>query len=226
MHPENRLTHNWLIKKLVNDKIRANLHELRGTVVDLGCGTRPYEADVLSRAQRYVGLDWQNTLHGLRADVAADVSRPLPLRDGAADAVTAFEVLEHLAEPGAMLAEAHRVLRPGGVLLLSVPFQWWVHEEPWDFYRFTRFGLAHLLKKAGFAEPRIEPTSGFWAMWVLKLNYQTARLVRGPRPLRWIIRALLVPFWWLGQVLAPLLDRAWREERETAGYFVVARKAA
>jgi SAM-dependent methyltransferase len=226
VHPENRLAHNWLIKKLVNDKVRANLHELRGTVVDLGCGTRPYEADILSRAQRYVGLDWQNTLHGLRADVAADVSRPLPLRDGAADAVTAFEVLEHLPEPGAMLAEAHRVLRPGGVLLLSVPFQWWVHEEPWDFYRFTRFGLAHLLKKAGFADARIEPTSGFWAMWFLKLNYQTARLVRGPRVLRLLLRVLLVPFWWLGQVLAPLLDRAWREERETAGYFVVARKAA
>jgi SAM-dependent methyltransferase len=226
MHPENRLAHNWLIKKLVNDKIRANLPELAGTVVDLGCGTRPYEADILGHAARYVGLDWNKTLHGLRADVAADVSRPLPLRDGAADAVTAFEVLEHLAEPGVMLGEAHRILRPGGVLMLSVPFQWWVHEEPWDFYRFTRFGLAHLLKKAGFEGARIEATSGFWAMWVLKLNYQTARLIRGPRPLRVLVRLLLVPFWWLGQVLAPLLDRVWREERETAGYFVVARKPA
>lgn len=224
MHPESRLAHNWLIKKLVNDKVRANLPELAGTVVDLGCGTRPYEADILAHAARYLGVDWSKTLHGLRADIAADVSRPLPLRDGAADAVTAFEVLEHLAEPGVMLGEAHRILRPGGVLMLSVPFQWWVHEEPWDFYRFTRFGLAHLLKKAGFAEVRIEATSGFWAMWVLKLNYQTARLIRGPRPLRALVRLLLIPFWWLGQVLAPLLDKVWPEERETAGYFVVARK--
>lgn len=224
MHPENRLAHNWLIKKLVNDKVRAHLPELRGTVVDLGCGTRPYEADILAHAARYVGVDWSKTLHGLRADVAADVSRPLPLRDGAADAVTAFEVLEHLAEPGAMLGEAHRILRPGGVLMLSVPFQWWVHEEPWDFYRFTRFGLAHLLGKAGFERVVIQPTSGFWSMWVLKLNYQTARLIRGPRPLRALVRLLLIPFWWLDQVLAPLLDKVWPEERETAGYFVVARK--
>ena len=224
MHPENRLAHNWLIKKLVNDKVRAHLSELRGTVVDLGCGTRPYEADILAHAQRYVGVDWHKTLHGLRADVAADVSRPLPLRSGSADGVVAFEVLEHLAEPAVMLGEAHRVLAPGGVLLLSVPFQWWVHEEPHDFYRFTRFGLAYLLGKAGFERVDIRPTSGFWSMWVLKLNYQTARLVRGPRPLRWVLRALLIPFWWLGQVLAPLLDRVWREERETAGYFVVARK--
>ncbi len=226
MHPENRFAHNWLIKKLVNDKVREHLPELRGTVVDLGCGTRPYEADILAHAARYVGVDWNKTLHGLQADVAADVSRPLPLRAGAADGVVAFEVLEHLPEPAMMLAEAHRVLAPGGVLLLSVPFQWWVHEEPWDFYRFTRFGLAHLLGKAGFERVVIQPTSGFWSMWVLKLNYQTARLIRGPRPLRALVRLLLIPFWWLGQVLAPLLDKVWPEERETAGYFVVARKPA
>ena len=128
--------------------------------------------------------------------------------------------MEHLAEPGVMLAEAHRVLRPGGSLTVSVPFQWWVHEAPWDFYRYTRHGLEYLLRKAGFVDIRIEPTSGFWSMWFLKLNYQTARLVRGPRPLRWVIRAVLIPFWWLNQTLAPLLDRVWAAEEETAGYFV------
>lgn len=224
MHPENRLAHNWLIRKLLNDKVRAHLGALHGTVVDLGCGTRPYEADILGHAERYIGLDWNKTLHGLHADIAADLAKPLPLLDSSLDCVTLFEVLEHVPEPAALLAETSRVLKPGGVLMLSVPFQWWVHEAPWDFYRYTRHGLAYLLGKAGYADVSIEPTSGFWSMWILKLNYQTTRLIRGPRPLRWVLRALMLPFWWLGQMLAPLIDRAWSEDRETAGYFVTARK--
>jgi len=224
MHAENRLTHNWLAKKLINDRISACLSDLHGTVVDLGCGKRPYEQDILLHAERYIGIDWSNTLHGLRADIAADVGRPLPIRDECVDNVVAFEVLEHVAEPGVMLAEACRILRQGGGLFLSVPFQWWVHEDPWDFYRYTRHGLEYLLTKAGFIEITVQPTSGFWAMWILKLNYQLARLPRGPRLVQNLIRAALVPFWWLGQVLAPVADNYWPEERETAGYFVTARK--
>lgn len=216
--------HNWLIKKLVNDKVRDHLHEFRGVVIDLGCGTRPYERDILRFAEQYIGIDWNNTLHGLTANVVADVGKPLPIRCESVDCVTAFELLEHVAEPGIMLGEACRVLRPGGRLFLSVPFQRWEHEVPWDYFRYTRYGLAYLLTKAGFVDIGVQPTSGFWTMWVLKLNYQLARLPRGPRLLKALIRALLVPFWWLGQVLAPLVDRCWPEDRESTGYFVTARK--
>jgi SAM-dependent methyltransferase len=224
MRDESRLTHNWLAKKLVNDKVRAHLGLLRGMVVDLGCGTRPYENDILDTADYYIGVDWGNTMHGAHADVIADVAQPLPLRDHAADCVVAFDVLEHVAEPGRMLAESWRILQPGGMLMISVPFQWWVHEAPWDFYRYTRHGLEYLLGKAGFADVQVQATSGFWSMWVLKLNYQLVKLIRGPRPVRMLVRALLVPVWWLGQSAALLMDAAWHEEGETAGYFVVARK--
>ena len=224
MHAEHRLAHNWLAKKLVNDMVRGGVRDLHGTVVDLGCGTRPYEGDILAHAERYVGVDWNLTLHGLNADVVADLASPLPFRDGSVDCVTAFEVLEHVPEPAAVLAEASRILKPGGLLMLSVPFQWWVHEAPWDFYRYTRHGLEYLLGKAGYEAVRVRPTSGFWSMWALKLNYQLHRLVRGPRALRWLLRGALTPVWWTTQQLAPLVDRRWPEERETAGYFVTARK--
>jgi SAM-dependent methyltransferase len=224
MHAESRLTHNWLAKKLINDRIGAYLDHMRGTVVDLGCGKRPYEQDILHHAERYIGIDWSNTLHGLQADIIADVGRPLPIRDACADTVVSFEVLEHVAEPTVMLAQAYRVLRPGGGLFLSVPFQWWVHEAPWDFYRYTRYGLEYLLTKAGFIDITVQATSGFWSMWILKLNYQLARLPRGPRPAQKLIRATLIPFWWLGQILAPVADRYWSEDHETVGYFVTARK--
>jgi hypothetical protein len=61
-------------------------------------------------------------------------------------------------------------------------------------------------------------------MWLLKFNYQTTRLIRGPRVLRIAIRAFLIPIWWINQTIAPWLDKLWPEERETAGYFVAARK--
>jgi SAM-dependent methyltransferase len=224
MYPENWFAHNWLIKKLVNDKIKARLPNLSGTVLDLGCGVRPFEQDILPYAISYIGIDWSNSLHGLHADVVADLNKILPLRDAVVDHVVSFEVLEHLAEPGTMLREAFRVLRPSGAITLSVPFQWWVHEEPWDYQRFTRYGLEYQLGKAGFKNIVIEPTSGFWSMWILKLNYQLTWLIKGPRPVKILIRGCLVPFWWLGQTLAPILDRFWREDRETAGYFVTAQK--
>jgi len=224
MYAENRLSHNWLVKRLVNTRVRARLADLRGVVVDLGCGERPFERDIMQHADSYLGVDWGNTLHELRADVVADLNGPLPLSSELADHVVSFEVLEHLAEPGVMLREAHRLLRPGGELTLSVPFQWWVHESPWDYYRYTRHGLEYQLRKAGFEDVHIVPTSGFWSMWVLKLNYQLFRLVRGTAMRRLLMQLLLVPWWWITQVLAPLADRVWPEENETVGYFATARK--
>lgn len=224
MHPEPRLSHNWLVMKLHNDLVRQHLACLHGTVIDLGCGTRPYEEDILTHADRYIGIDWSNTLHCLRADVAADLNKPLPVQDETADCIVNFQVIEHLAEPAIMLNEACRILRRDGILMLSAPFQWWVHEAPWDYQRFTRYGLNYQLEKAGFSDIRITPISGFWSMWLLKLNYQTVRLIRGPKALRLTARILLTPFWWLAQVLAPMLDRYWQEENETQGYFAMARK--
>lgn len=218
MYAEPRASHNWLIKKALNDALRPRLQELSGVVLDLGCGTRPFEPDILRHAARYIGLDWANTLHGSHADIVADLNKPLPICDEAVDHVVCFEVLEHLAEPRTMLAEAFRIVRKGGQVTISVPFQWWVHEAPWDYYRYTRHGLLYMLEKAGFTDVTVTPTTGFWSMWILKLNYQTLRLIRGPGPMRMILRAALAPFWWANQQLARGLDRVWPEEGETAGY--------
>lgn len=224
MYPEIKTSHNWLIKKSLNNKVRERLPDLYGNVIDLGCGLRPFEMDILQYADGYTGVDWGNSLHGTHADIIADLNQPLPFNDASVDHIVTFEVLEHLAEPQMMLKEACRIIRSGGQLTLSVPFQWWVHEAPWDYHRFTCHGLDYQLSKAGFSDIVIRPTTGFWSMWVLKLNYQTTRLIRGPRVIRLLTRALLVPTWWINQTLALAIDKVWREDRETAGYFVTARK--
>lgn len=224
MYKENRLSHNWLIKKALNDKIRRLLPQLSGQVVDLGCGTRPFEEDILQFAREYVGVDWSNTLHNLSADILSDLNEPLPISGDSADHIVSFEVMEHLREPTIMLSEAFRILRTNGSITVSTPFQWWVHEAPWDYYRYTCYGHKYLFEKAGFVDIHVQATTGFWTTWFLKFNYQTTRLIRGPRWKRILVRALLIPFWWINQQLARVLDRWWKAEEETAGYVVTARK--
>lgn len=215
---------NWLAHKLNNVELVRQLSKIKGEVYDLGCGARPYEKDILTVAQRYVGVDWSNTLHGLHADIVADLNRRLTIPDEVADTVVSFQVLEHLCEPQNMLNEACRILRPGGQIFLSVPFQWWVHEAPHDYFRYTRYGLEYMFRKAGFAEIEIKESTGFWVMWILKFNYQLSRMIAGSGLLKRIARFCLTPLWFINQLVAPLLDRLWPNPAETAGYYVHAIK--
>lgn len=224
MQEENRASFNWLIKKVNNDIIKENLHLIRGRVIDLGCGTRPYERDILEYAEDYVGLDWFNTMHRLRADIVADLNSPLPIRSDIADAVVSFQVLEHLCEPQNILCEAFRILKPNKMIFIAVPFNWWVHEAPYDFFRYTQYGLKYMLKKAGFVDIEVEAVTGFWSMWFLKFNYQTVKLIRGPKCIRYFFRTLLSLIWFLDQTIAPVIDKFWPGKEETAGYFAKARK--
>lgn len=131
------------------DGLRPLLAELKGDVLDVGCGCKPYRD--LVPATRYVGLDVDTPF--TRQVGAADVFYDgiiFPLSDGSFDGVLCSQVLEHVFTPDAFLAEIRRVLRPGGVLVLAVPFMWDEHEQPWDFGRYTTFGLRALVERSGF----------------------------------------------------------------------------
>lgn len=213
--------HNWLVHRINNRLFQSQLPLIRGRVLDLGCGTAPYRDDIVAIADEYVGVDWPNSLHDARnVDVCADLSQSLPFDDGSADTVVAFQVLEHLREPGRFLSEAYRVLRPGGNLVLTVPFMWRVHEAPHDYYRFTRHGLEHLLQAAGFSDLAIDEASGFFQMMALKLNYMTF-----PTRRRYL-RAALWPLWMFDQTISPILDRLRRCPAETISYVASGCKAA
>lgn len=224
MHTFSYLDHNWLALKINNLTVARHLERMRGYVYDLGCGIRPYEPEIRGHAERYIGVDWSNSLHGLQADIAADLNGKLPIEDEVADTVVSFQVMEHLCEPQIMLGEAHRILKPGGNILLTVPFQWWIHEAPYDYFRYTRHGLEYMFSKAGYVNVNVLEASGFWTMWFLKLNYQTVKLIRGPKPLRALIRGFLIPLWLADQLIAPVLDKYWHAPQETSGYIVTAQK--
>ena len=225
MHKVNFLANNWLAIKTNNETLERNLKFLKGVVYDLGCGERPYEEDILKVADKYIGVDWGETLHKLNADIVSNLNKPLPIDSEVADTVTSFQVMEHLCEPQTMLDEAYRILKRDGNIILTVPWQWWVHEAPYDYFRYTPYALKYMFTKAGFVEIKINPATGFFSMWILKMNYFSARFVQGPKLLRWIFRAIMILLWYLSQILAPILDKLDRKwELETSGYTVVAKK--
>lgn len=145
----------WLVNPfyLARRELRRNLGELlprlTGDIVDVGCGTKPYRH--LVPADRYVGLDYESPLRreaGL-ADVYYD-GGTFPLADDEFDGALCSQVLEHVFNPDEFLNEINRVLRPGGNLVLTVPFVWDEHEQPHDCARYSSFGLKAMLERAGF----------------------------------------------------------------------------
>ena len=221
----NRKFHNWLSYKNMDKLLTDCSKYFKGRLVDLGCGEAPYKAFFLQYADEYVGVDWANTLHDSKAEVISNLNEGIELDDEYADSIVSLSVMEHLCEPQIFLNESHRILRREGTMILQVPWQWWVHEAPYDYFRYTPYGLKYMFEKAGFVDVKVTASSGFFTMWLLKINYFSRRFIRGPRPLRWLIMAILIPFWTINQLIAPILDRLDRhKELESSGYYVVARK--
>ena len=139
----------YFARRGLRREVGALAGALTGDVLDVGCGRKPYR-DLVSAA-RYVGLDVDSPV--TRALGAADMfygGGKFPLADAIFDGVLCSQVFEHVFTPEAFLSEIYRVLRPGGRLLLTVPFVWDEHEQPHDFARYSSFGLRALLERAGF----------------------------------------------------------------------------
>jgi SAM-dependent methyltransferase len=215
----NFLSHNWLAQKINNGSFEHFSPLIKGRTIDLGCGSSPFKEDILKLADEYIGVDWGNTQHDkTNVNITADLTQKFPFENHYADTLLSFQTLEHLTEPDFFLSECSRILKPGGTLIITVPFMWHVHEAPYDFFRYTRHGLEYLLKKNGFTKIKIQETTGFWQMLVLKFNYHTARYARGP------LKLFFIPLWWIGQTLSPHIDKFDMNTQETASYFTVANK--
>jgi SAM-dependent methyltransferase len=174
-------------------------------IVDLGCGERPY-ASLFGKA-RVIGID--RSTDGASPDLLADAGA-LPLADACADLVFCAQVIEHVPEPHRLVAECHRVLAPGGCLVLSGPFWWPLHEVPHDYFRFTRYGFESLLRKAGFDEISVQADSGSLTQWAIGFIELLPR---------WA--APLVP---IVNLLTPLLQKLSKDRRSTVNLVAKARK--
>lgn len=139
----------FLARRQLWREIAAASASLSGPLLDVGCGTKPYRS--LFATDTYIGLDLDSQATRARgiADALYDGGR-FPFDDAQFRCVLCNQVLEHVFNPQEFIAEIRRVLAPGGMLLLTVPFVWDEHEQPYDYARYSSFGLKSLLEQHGF----------------------------------------------------------------------------
>jgi SAM-dependent methyltransferase len=165
-----------LMRALSDPVLEGWAASICGTALDLACGEGSHIRASSSRA-RWVGLDV-----GHRPDVVADLNAPLPIHSDSADAAVLSWFLYIAPDPAALLVEVHRVLRPGGVLLLTAPLVFPVTPEPHDLWRFTGEGLERLALEAGYTSVTIVPFGGRWtsAMYLLSPFLRPRRVIHSP----------------------------------------------
>lgn len=198
----------------IRDSLLRCSQFIRGRVLDVGCGHRPYKAVFQRQVESWVGVDWPDAGHRSNGSQGPEIigdAIALPLREAAFDTVVCTQVLEHVSEPLRLFAEARRVLRPGGHLVLTAPQYNALHGEPRDFFRYTRYGLEHLAHKAGLVAQTVDPIGGFVALFAFVTGLHCA-------PLR------LKPVSGLWQWGAWHLDRKFYRPKDCMGYVVVASK--
>ncbi|MEP6663536.1 MAG: class I SAM-dependent methyltransferase [Verrucomicrobiota bacterium] len=146
---------------LIERSIAGLAGELKGDLLDVGCGEQPYR-NYFQHAKKKVACDFD----AKRGDVDfACPAHAIPVASESFDAILCTEVLEHVPDPLAVWREFHRVLRPNGRVLLSTPMYWPPHELPYDFYRYPEQGLRHLATTAGFEVRELWPRGGRWALF-------------------------------------------------------------
>jgi SAM-dependent methyltransferase len=139
----------YFARKGLLENIQDLAPNIKGKTLDIGCGSKPYEK--IFQASEYIGLeiDSPENRKGKKADYfyQGDI---FPFPDDSFDSIVTNEVFEHIFNPENFLSEIHRVLKQDGILLMTVPFVWDEHEQPYDYARYSSFGIKFLLEKHGF----------------------------------------------------------------------------
>lgn len=190
----------------------------KGKLLDLGAGMVPFYGIYRDNVSENVCIDWANSLHSNpHLDIVADLNQPFPLPDAAFDSVLCSDVMEHIADPFAFMHETARVLKPGGDLLLMVPFFYWLHETPHDYFRYTEFALRKMCADNRLEVLEIKAYGGYLEVLFDLLNKGLGRSKALCR--------IFVPFAkWVSQRKISQKIRQKTSARFPLGYVVVARK--
>ena len=209
---------------LVRDIQDAVQHYTRGDFLDLGCGNKPYESLYTPLSESQVGCDVIQSDRN-RVDVICPADK-LAFPDNSFDTVLCTQVLEHVYEHDEMIKEIWRVLKPGGHIILTVPFAWELHEEPYDFFRYTKHALKILFEKHGLEIDYIRPNGGKWAaVYQLRNNMLFSSFAKKTFASRlkkfFYVKMKMIS---LRNLFAIWLDKKFRDEVFTLNYIVVAHK--
>jgi len=232
----------YLDHRLLVEALATQSAHVRGTLLDVGCGDRPH-ASLFPQVTRYLGIEHLAAVVNVEeahrtsfarlqgvVDVFGD-GAALPFADACVDAVLCLEVLEHVPDPQAVARELCRVLRPGGVAVVSVPLVYELHQVPYDFRRYTVFGIRAELERAGLAIEEVvaRGTSPLTAGLLLSHAIYRLGARRSLRDGSLSLHPLALPFVSLAcaavQLGARCLGHFSSDEGLTAGYVVRARRA-
>lgn len=174
---------------LLNKQVKEVANYVTGQVLDVGAG----EFNRYSKYFRYEKYVRMDTRVGNGVDLIGSADS-IPFPDSSFDSIVCTQVFEHLEFPEKSAREIYRVLKPGGYLLVTVPQMNELHEEPNDFFRYTRFGLVSLFGRVGFEVVVQNQRGGFFATVAqIKIRYLIDRFSLYKSPL-------------LGKILAPFLS--------------------
>jgi SAM-dependent methyltransferase len=199
-----------LTRYRIDSFLARELRDVRGVVLDLGAGLRPF-ADLIPGTT--VALDRRPRPE---IDVIGD-AHELPFGDATVDAVVCTEVFEHLLDPPTAARELIRVLKPGGRLVLTTRFCFPLHDRPADFWRFTSYTLARLFAPL---EPVVVPQHTAYQTLLVLL----VRLVMEPTRLNRVVSPPVLALCALLWGLEPLFGRLVPSDSLTSGYLVAGRK--
>ena len=139
----------YFARKGLYKNVSELIGNLNGKLLDIGCGTKPYED--ICNVEEYIGLeiDDEGNRQHKHADIFYD-GYTIPCRDKEFDSILSNQVFEHVFNPDKFLKEINRVTKIDGQFLITVPFVWDEHEKPYDYARYSSFGLKYILSANGF----------------------------------------------------------------------------
>lgn len=171
-----------IVNELIIQELRDFLVECYpaggGKVLDLGAGTAPYAPLYELFFAEAVRTDHAASPHDLQAGTVFADAAALPFPDDEFDCVLSTEVLEHVPYPHQVFKEIARVLKPGGAALVTTPFVHWLHELPYDFFRYAPPALELMARDAGLTVETIKPKGNRGAVALLAVQQPLMRLSR------------------------------------------------
>ncbi|MDP1747469.1 MAG: class I SAM-dependent methyltransferase [Bacteroidota bacterium] len=203
----NYLEHTFIIDGL----FKAIKKFAKGRILDIGCGNKPYKDFFDSKIEAYIGCDIIQSSNNC-VDVLCEATK-IPISDNSFDTVFSTQTIEHVGDFQEMVNEAFRVCKPGGYFIVSGPMYWPLHEEPYDFHRFTKHGFAHTLQKAGFTVVEINPNGGKWALMGQVIIQTLPTWLTFPKILKWLHNRFFV---WL--------DKNYFDPVNTMNYVAIGKK--
>lgn len=151
----------FFVRRGIYAGVKKYSNYLDGRIMDFGCGSKPYRS--FFKYDEYIGVDFENPGHphdNEQIDIYYD-GKSIPLESESVDGVLTSEVFEHVFNLPEILQELRRVMKKDACILITCPFVWKEHEEPYDFARYTRFALESMLTQNGFKKEVIDKSGNF-----------------------------------------------------------------